>query len=97
MPSPVFLSSSSVSSLFGDLDVEVTPDAPIGATMTWYAIGGRADVLLRPRTLEALATLVKRCHRSGTPLRVPTATSMTTSATTPASLAASFNSRALGS
>jgi len=67
---PAFVSSLSVSSLFGDLDVEATPDAPIGASMTWYAIGGRADVLVRPRTVEALATLVKRCHRSGTLLHV---------------------------
>lgn len=61
--------SPSPSLLFGDLDVEITPDAPIGA-MSWYGIGGRADVLVRPRTVEALATLVKRCERSGAPVRV---------------------------
>jgi UDP-N-acetylmuramate dehydrogenase len=60
---------SSVSSLFGDLDVEVTPDAPIGA-MTWYGVGGRADVLVRPRSLSALETLAKRCFRARTPIRV---------------------------
>lgn len=58
------------SSLFGDLDVEVAFDAPIGAEATWYGIGGRADLLVRPRTIEALETLVGRCHRDGTPLRV---------------------------
>ena len=46
-------------SLFGDLDVEVTPDAPIGA-MTWYGIGGRADLLVRPRTVESIQTLIRR-------------------------------------
>jgi UDP-N-acetylmuramate dehydrogenase len=61
--------SLSASSLFSDLDVEVTLDAPVGS-MTWYAIGGRADVLVRPRTVNALQTLVRRCHRSGIPLRV---------------------------
>jgi UDP-N-acetylmuramate dehydrogenase len=61
--------SLSSTSLFSDLDVEVVPDAPIGS-MTWYAIGGRADLLVRPNTLESLATLVRRCHRDGTPLRV---------------------------
>ena len=60
---------STGSSLFSDLDVEVAPDAPIGS-MTWYGIGGHADLLLRPRTVEALETLTMRCHRSGTPLRV---------------------------
>ena len=58
-----------VSSLFSDLDVEVTPDAPLGAE-TWYGIGGRADLLIRPLDVDALATLLHRCHRSGTPLRV---------------------------
>ncbi len=47
----------------------MVPDAPIG-TMTWYGIGGRADLLVRPNSVESLATLVSRCHRSGTPLRV---------------------------
>jgi UDP-N-acetylmuramate dehydrogenase len=61
---------TTVSSLFGDLEVEATADAPIGAAMTWYGIGGRADLLIRPHTVESLATLVKRCGRSGTPLRV---------------------------
>ena len=60
----------SVSGIFSDLDVDVTLDAPIGASMTWYGIGGRADVLLRPHSVDALATLMKRCARSGTELRV---------------------------
>lgn len=60
---------SSTSSLFGDLNVEITPDAPIGA-MTWYGVGGRADLLVKPADAESLALLVKRCHRSGTPLRI---------------------------
>jgi UDP-N-acetylmuramate dehydrogenase len=51
------------------LDVEVMPDAPIGA-MTWYGIGGRADLLIRPQTVEALEALVKRCARDRIPLRV---------------------------
>ena len=59
----------SSTSLFSDLDVEVAPDAPLG-TMTWYGIGGRADMLVRPNTVEALAILVSRCYRGGTPLRV---------------------------
>jgi len=57
------------SSLFADLDVDVQPDAPI-AQLTWYGLGGRADLLVRPRTVESLQTLVERCSRSGTPLRI---------------------------
>ncbi len=57
------------SSLFADLDVLVTPDAPVGQ-MTWYGIGGRADFLVRPRSIDVLAQLVKRCERTRTPVRV---------------------------
>lgn len=63
------MSRLSSTTLFGDLDVEVTHDAPIGAA-TWYGIGGRADILLRVHTSETIATLVKRCHRSGSPFHV---------------------------
>ena len=47
----------------------MVPDAALGP-MTWYGIGGRADLLVRPNTTEALATLAARCHRTGTPMRV---------------------------
>ena len=63
------MSRLSSTTLFGDLDVEVTHDAPIGA-MTWYGIGGRADLLMRVHAPDTIATLLKRCHRSGSPLHV---------------------------
>jgi UDP-N-acetylmuramate dehydrogenase len=59
----------SPSSLYSDLDVRVELDAPL-APLTWFAIGGRADALVHPNTIEALQTLSKRCHRDGVPLRV---------------------------
>jgi len=62
-------SAFSASSLFADLDVAVAHDVPLGP-LTWYGIGGRADLLIHPHSIDALATLMKRCHRSGTPLRV---------------------------
>lgn len=55
--------------LFADLDVEVLPDHPIGKE-TWYAVGGRADMLLRPRTTEALAKIVRRCNEGDVPIRI---------------------------
>ncbi len=45
------------------------PDASIGS-LTWYGIGGRADLMVRPNSIEALATLAKRCDRSSATLRV---------------------------
>lgn len=60
---------ASPSSLYSDLDVEWELDAPL-APHTWYGVGGRADVLIHPRSIEALATLARRCHRDGVPLRV---------------------------
>ena len=47
----------------------MVPDAPLG-NMTWYGIGGRADLLVRPNSIESLATLVRRCRRNGVTLRV---------------------------
>lgn len=61
---------STVRSVVEDLDLEVVFDAPIGTTMTWYGVGGRADVLVKPRSVEALCTLMRRCHESGTTVRV---------------------------
>ena len=61
--------SSSASTMFSDLEVDITPDAPIGP-MTWYGIGGHADILIKPLTVEALTTLVRRCRRMRTDLRV---------------------------
>ncbi len=63
------MAAGGASSIFGDLDVEARADAPVGAE-TWYGVGGRADALVRPNTIEALGTLLRRCHRSGTPVRV---------------------------
>jgi UDP-N-acetylmuramate dehydrogenase len=60
---------ASPSSLYADLDIEAELDAPL-ATHTWFGVGGRADLLLRPRSLSALGTLARRCHRDGIPLRV---------------------------
>jgi UDP-N-acetylmuramate dehydrogenase len=60
---------ASPSSLYSDLDVEAQLDAPLGPR-TWYGVGGRADLLVRPRTIEALSTLVRRCRRDDVPLRV---------------------------
>ncbi|MCH2141656.1 MAG: UDP-N-acetylmuramate dehydrogenase [Phycisphaerales bacterium] len=57
------------SSLVGDLDLDVTLDAPIGA-MTWYGIGGRADMLVSPRSAEALELFIRRCQSEEMPVRV---------------------------
>lgn len=60
---------ASPSKLYSDLDVKVELDAPL-AGLTWYGVGGRADILITPNTVEALATLVRRCRRDSVPLRV---------------------------
>jgi UDP-N-acetylmuramate dehydrogenase len=60
--------SGSRHTLFADLDVTVETDAHIGA-MTWFGVGGRADFLVRPQSVEALATLARRCAQSTVPLR----------------------------
>lgn len=56
-------------SLWNDLELSVELNAPLGA-LTWYRSGGCAEVLARPRTVDALATLLSRCHEMGTEVRV---------------------------
>ena len=57
------------SSLLGGLDVDVTLDAPIGA-LTWFGIGGRADMLVSPRSEEATINLIRRCREMDVPVRI---------------------------
>jgi len=57
------------SSLIGDLEIEIEFDAPIGAR-TWFGIGGRAEMLIKPNDETSLQTLLRRCHQSATPVRV---------------------------
>ncbi|MDZ4831352.1 MAG: UDP-N-acetylmuramate dehydrogenase [Phycisphaerae bacterium] len=56
------------STLFADLDVRVETDVSL-AKLTWYGIGGPADFLVRPQTLEALGALVWRAKREGIRMR----------------------------
>ncbi len=58
-----------VSNLFGDLNVEAIPDAHVGA-MTWYGIGGHADVLVSPQSIDDLLMLFRRCRQTETPIRI---------------------------
>ena len=57
------------SDFLGDIDAEIEFDAPIGS-MTYYAIGGRADVLVRPNSTDALSRLIHRCYNSNVPVRI---------------------------
>jgi len=57
------------SDFFGDIDADLEFDAPIGS-MTYYSIGGKADVLVTPRSIDALSLLLRRCYNSNIPFRV---------------------------
>lgn len=55
--------------LMADLNIACEYDAPLGP-LTWFNVGGRAEVLARPQTVAQLAELVRRCHENAIPLRV---------------------------
>lgn len=61
---------SGLERLCADLDAELTLDAPIGRDHTWFGVGGNCDALVRPRSEEALATLLRRCADADVPVRV---------------------------
>lgn len=63
------MTPSSATTIYGDLDVTVELDAPIGLR-SWFTAGGTADNLVHPADNETLAEIVRRCRRSGTPLRI---------------------------
>ncbi len=52
-----------------ELGVPYEIGAPLG-DMTWYGVGGKAEVLVRPRSVEELGGTVKRCNDVGVELRV---------------------------
>lgn len=55
--------------MWNDLDVDAKVNAPLGP-LTWYRSGGNAQVLISPRTIDALQMLCKRCHENGIALRI---------------------------
>lgn len=63
------MSTTSESNLFTDIDAEVFPTANIG-TLTYYAIGGSADSLVKPNSVEALSLLMQRCMNENIQVRI---------------------------
>lgn len=55
--------------LLQGLNIDVEPDAPIGAR-TWYRCGGRAALLARPVNTAQLSALVERCNQRRVPVYV---------------------------
>ncbi|MEM9019105.1 MAG: UDP-N-acetylmuramate dehydrogenase [Planctomycetota bacterium] len=55
--------------LLADLEIACDYDAPLGP-LTWYNVGGHAQVLAHPQTPAQLAELTRRCHENAVPLRV---------------------------
>lgn len=55
--------------MFRDLDDQVKRNVNIGAS-TYFKIGGRADVLFRPRSADSLSLMLQRCHNAEIPFRV---------------------------
>lgn len=52
-----------------DFRAVVTPIAPL-APLTWFRLGGSAEYLARPRTLDEVLGLLKRCREEALPVRV---------------------------
>ncbi len=57
------------SDFFGDIDADIDFDVELGA-MTYFKIGGQADVLVTPHSIDSLSVLLRRCYNSNIPFRV---------------------------
>jgi len=55
--------------LLEGLGVRHETDVPLGP-LTWYGVGGPADILAHPRDVESLAELSRRCRENDVPLHV---------------------------
>ncbi|NOG55624.1 MAG: UDP-N-acetylmuramate dehydrogenase [Planctomycetes bacterium] len=67
---PMSTARDATNLVLSGLDADIEYDAPIGLRMTWYRVGGTADVLVRPRSVEALSVLLARAQERGVPVRV---------------------------
>src|SRR5262245_54912306 len=54
---------------FDDVREIVRPSEPV-APLTWFRLGGPAQFLSRPQTLEQLSTLLARSRSAGLPYRI---------------------------
>ena len=55
--------------LFSGLEEIVETDYPL-ARRTWYGLGGPADFFIRPKTVEQLKKVVRRCNENNIPIYV---------------------------
>jgi len=56
-------------SIFNGLEAIVEPDHPL-APHTWYRLGGPADYFIRPRTVDELVEVIRRCGENHLRLHV---------------------------
>ncbi len=56
-------------SLFADLNIRHEVNVPL-APYTWYGVGGPAQVLAHPASVQQLSTLAARCHENAIPVHV---------------------------
>jgi UDP-N-acetylmuramate dehydrogenase len=54
---------------FSGLEEIVETDYPL-AKRTWYGLGGQADFFIRPKTVEQLKKVVRRCNENNIPIYV---------------------------
>jgi UDP-N-acetylmuramate dehydrogenase len=54
---------------FSGLEEIVETDYPL-ARRTWYGLGGQADFFIRPKTVEQLKKVVRRCNENNIPIYV---------------------------
>jgi len=56
-------------SIFSGLEEIVKTNYPLGKS-TWYGLGGPADYFIRPKTIEQLQEVIKRCNENNVPIYV---------------------------
>jgi UDP-N-acetylmuramate dehydrogenase len=63
-------SPEQLAALLDELGIRYETDVPIGKDMTWFAVGGSAQVLAHPAGTAQLSALVARSHQQAVPVYV---------------------------
>ncbi len=59
-----------LTALLEELGIRHETDVPIGEKMTWYGVGGKADVLAHPAGIAQLSALAAKCYENEIPTYV---------------------------
>lgn len=66
----ISVSPERLDAMLAEMGIRHEMDVSVGKDLTWYGVGGRADVLAHPAGVAQLSALAAKCHENGIPVYV---------------------------